>query len=149
MIEYVRDATNRIVQRTSTAPGDDPEVIRFTFAGGGDGAWGVLNGSNALLEATVGLPGGAQVRVDATGTALGWSYANLHGDVIVQADSAGSRVGVRASYDPFGQPIDPVTGDIGTLTADDAVPDTLPGEGLLKVLVTPDQWRRRSLLEGF
>jgi RHS repeat-associated protein len=35
---------------------------------------------------------------------------------------------VRASYDPFGQPIDPVTGLIGTTTADDAVPDTVPGD---------------------
>jgi len=51
-----------------------------------------------------------------------WSYPNLHGD------SAGVRVGVRASYDPFGQPIDPVTGCIGTLTADDSVADNSPGE---------------------
>ncbi len=34
---------------------------------------------------------------------------------------------MRASYDPFGQPIDPVTGLIGTTTADDAVPDTVAG----------------------
>src|SRR5690606_32727736 len=27
--------------------------------------------------------------------------------------------------DPFGQPIDPATGQIGTTTADDAVPDTI------------------------
>ena len=31
------------------------------------------------------------------------------------------------SYDPFGQPVDAVTGRIGTLTADDTVPDSLPG----------------------
>ncbi|MGV8912717.1 MAG: RHS repeat-associated core domain-containing protein, partial [Rhodoglobus sp.] len=36
--------------------------------------------------------------------------------------------GVRAAFDPFGQPIDPVTGDIGTEVADDAVTDTSPGE---------------------
>jgi len=46
----------------------------------------------------------------------------------VQADATGLRVGVRASYDPFGQPIDPVTGAIGTITADDALPNTSPGE---------------------
>jgi RHS repeat-associated protein len=34
-------------------------------------------------------------------------------------------VGARTSYDPFGQPIDPTTGQIGTTTADDAVPDTI------------------------
>jgi len=35
---------------------------------------------------------------------------------------------VRCAYDPFGQPIDPATGDSGTATADDAVPDNLPGD---------------------
>ena len=35
--------------------------------------------------------------------------------------------GARASFDPFGQPIDPVTGRIGTLAADDAVGDTIEG----------------------
>ena len=127
VIEYLRDATNRIVQRTSTAPGQPVEVIRFAFAGSGDGAWGVLSGTNTVSGVTIGLPGGAQVRVDASGSPVGWSYANLHGDVIIQTDTTGLRVGVRASYDPFGQPIDPVTGDIGTTTADDAVPDTITG----------------------
>lgn len=58
---------------------------------------------------------------------VGWSYPNLHGDVIIQADNNGARVGGRAVYHAFGQPIDPVTGQIGTTTADDAVPDTITG----------------------
>jgi RHS repeat-associated protein len=56
-----------------------------------------------------------------------WSYPNLHGDVILTADGTGLRTG-RFSYDPFGQPIDPVTGAIGTAAADDAVPNNLPGD---------------------
>ena len=55
------------------------------------------------------------------------SYPNLHGDVSLTADSTGLRTG-RFAYDPFGQPIDPTTGGIGTSTADDAVPDNLPGD---------------------
>ncbi|WP_354245215.1 RHS repeat-associated core domain-containing protein [Agromyces sp. PvR057] len=52
----------------------------------------------------------------------------MHGDVTVTADAAGIRsVGVFR-YDPFGQPVDPVTGRIGTLAADDAGPDTLEGD---------------------
>jgi len=47
--------------------------------------------------------------------------------VILTADSTGLRTG-RYAYDPFGQPIDPATGNIGTATADDAVPDNLPGD---------------------
>jgi len=65
------------------------------------------------------------VRINASGAAQDWAYPNLHGDIIIQADTAGSRIGVRAAYDPFGQPIDPATGQVGTTTADDAVPDTI------------------------
>lgn len=56
-----------------------------------------------------------------------WSYPNLHGDEVVTADNSGTRSAGHASYDPFGQPIDPSTGNIGTTTADDAVPDTSNG----------------------
>lgn len=45
------------------------------------------------------------------------------------ADASGARVGVRASFDPFGQPIDPGTGNLGTLTADDATANTVNGTG--------------------
>ena len=62
------------------------------------------------------------------GATTTWSYPNMHGDSIIHTTGAGVRVGVRASYDPFGQPIDPVTGDIGTQTSDDAVSDTLSGD---------------------
>jgi len=56
-----------------------------------------------------------------------WSYPNLHGDEVVTADNSGARATGHASYDPFGQPIDPSTGNIGTTAADDAVPDTSSG----------------------
>jgi RHS repeat-associated protein len=126
-ISYLRDATNRIVSRTVKEPDMMAETIRFAFAGSGDGAWGVLTASSQLTEATYAMPGGAMVRVDAAGAPVDWAYSNLHGDVIVQADAVGARIGARASYDPFGQPIDPVTGAIGTTDADDAVPDTVSG----------------------
>jgi len=45
-----------------------------------------------------------------------WSYLNLHGDEVVAADNTGTRAPGHASYDSFGQPIDPVTGNIGTTT---------------------------------
>jgi len=125
VIEYVRDATGRIVQRTSTAPGDSPEVVRYTFTAGG--MFGVLDGSGALIEETLSLPGGVSVSLPVAGDAK-WSYPNLHGDSIILTDHVGVRVGVRAAFDPFGQPIDPVTGDIGTEVADDAVTDTSPGD---------------------
>jgi RHS repeat-associated protein len=87
----------------------------------------------------VSLPGGVSVSIPAAATggsagggssagAQSWSYPNLHGDNILLADEGGTRQGARASFDPFGQPIDPVTGDIGTQTADDAITDTTPGD---------------------
>jgi RHS repeat-associated protein len=66
------------------------------------------------------------VTIPASGSTQTWSYPNIHGDDIVTANQSGTRSALSA-YDPFGQPIDPVTGNIGTLTADDAVPDTRPG----------------------
>ncbi len=57
-----------------------------------------------------------------------WSYPNLHGDAIVMTDSTGLRLGARATYDPFGQPIEPATGNIGTSTANSSVPDNSPGQ---------------------
>ncbi len=125
VISYLRDATNRIVERKVTKPGDPDQITRYTYAGGGDGAFGILNATGALVEATIGLPGGATVRIDAAGVAQDWAYPNLHGDIIIQTDATGTRIGTRAAYDPFGQPIDPATGQIGTTTADDAVPDTI------------------------
>ena len=137
VITYVRDATGRIVSRTVQGPaaaGVTPaaETIRYTFAGSSLHA--VLTSAGVLLERTVSLPGGVSVSIPTAvsgGSSTGarwWSYPNLHGDNIVLADQAGARQGVRASFDPFGQPIDPVTGDIGTQAADDAITDTTPGE---------------------
>jgi RHS repeat-associated protein len=125
VITYLRDATNRIVERKVTKPGDADQVTRFTYAGSGEGAFGTLNATAALVEATIGLPGGITARINATGAAQNWAYPNAHGDVIIQTDATSTRIGARASYDPFGQPIDPATGQIGTTAADDAVPDTI------------------------
>ena len=131
LITYTRDASGRIVQRASTpavttaVPNPVTQIIRYTFASGG--LFGVLTGGNVLVEQSLSLPGNVSVSIPAAG-GQSWSYPNLHGDSIVAADAAGLRVGARASFDPFGQPIDPVTGDIGTAAADDAVTDNSPGD---------------------
>ncbi|ROS51374.1 RHS repeat-associated protein [Frigoribacterium sp. PhB24] len=57
-----------------------------------------------------------------------WSYPNIHGDVIVTADQAGTRSAGLAVYDPFGQTMDPVTGALGTVSANQAGPDNEPGD---------------------
>jgi RHS repeat-associated protein len=118
-IAYVRDVSGSIVQRTETPVTGPAVVTRYT-------AGAILNGSGAVIQRTLSLPGGASRTDD--GTTVRWFYPNLHGDVIVQSDDAGARAGTRSSFDPFGQSIDPITGNIGTVTADEAVQDTTRGD---------------------
>jgi RHS repeat-associated protein len=51
-----------------------------------------------------------------------WSYPDLHGDDTVTADGTGTRIptatGPIAVYDPFGDPVNLATGQIGTVAAD-------------------------------
>ncbi|MFC9558177.1 PA14 domain-containing protein [Agromyces sp. NPDC056965] len=128
VIVYLRDVTGRIIQRTETPAGQNPQtlVARYGFTGGGDSPALLLDGANGVVQSFVGLPGG--VTVSKTGAAQSWSYPNLQGSITVTADAAGVRSAGVFRYDPFGQPIDPVTGQIGTPTADDSGPDTLAGD---------------------
>jgi RHS repeat-associated protein len=131
-ITYLRDATGRVVQRTLMgSPTSADETLRYAYAG--DSQYAVLSQSNALMSRTVALLGGVAVMLpDASDGSWAadsvWAYPNMHGDNIVTTDGAGVRQGMLVSYDPFGQPVDPATGDIGTINADDAVPDTQPGD---------------------
>ncbi len=124
VITYKRDASDTIVSRT-VAPATGPAtVVRYS---GGGGIIFVLDGANSVMQAQVTLPGGVilAVKADLSET---WSYPDLRGDVIVTTDEQGTRQGARFSYDPFGQPIDPVTGRIGTVTADESLPNNMPGK---------------------
>ena len=110
------------VQRSVDAPGTADDTIHRYLAGGG-----ITDAKGVVLQWSFTLPGGVTLVRNAGGVES-WGYPNLHGDVIVTADKVGVRVGVRVSYDPFGQPVDPVTGAIGTAVADDAIPDLLVGD---------------------
>lgn len=90
-VDYRRDATGRIVQRTETPAGQNPEIIgvRYGFSGGGDSRGLILDGQNGVVQRVLGLPGG--VTVTKAGTTATWSYPNIHGDVTVTADAAGTR----------------------------------------------------------
>src|SRR6218665_3676997 len=46
----------------------------------------------------------------------------------LRVNQNGVLQGTVARYDPFGQPIDPVTGDIGTEQANDSGPDTMDSD---------------------
>ena len=125
-VTYGRDASDRIVQRTQVV-GGETSVVRYGFSAGGDTPDLVMDGAGAVVARVLSLPGGVTVNLPVSGAPV-WSYPNIHGDVVATADGAGARTGALVWYDPFGQPVDPVTGLIGTGAADDAVPDNLPGD---------------------
>jgi len=120
-IDYTRDASGQIVQRTQTPATGPATTVRF--AATPSGASIVLDGAGGIVQTTRSLPGGVSVSIRADSSQL-WSYPNIHGDIAVTADASGTRTR-SFRYGPFGQSIDPATGQIGTVTADDSLPDTL------------------------
>ncbi|WP_206737237.1 PA14 domain-containing protein [Agromyces albus] len=127
VVAYLRDSTGRIVQRMETPAGQNAEVtvMRYGFSGAGDAPILVLDGYSNVAQSVIGLPGG--VTLSRLGGGEAWSYPNIHGDIVVMAGETGVRTPQVSRFDPFGQPIDPATGQIGTGAADDAGPDTLVG----------------------
>jgi len=130
-VSYTRDVTNRIVARTVDAPGTEQDAtVRYAHTAAADVSGVVLDAqSNQIVEYSVSLPGGAAVRFVIQGELQEqWTYPNLQGSIILEADGDGVRAERVVRYDPFGQPIDPETGRIGTQAADDAVIDNAQGD---------------------
>ncbi|WP_218925590.1 RHS repeat-associated core domain-containing protein [Microcella indica] len=121
--------TNRIVARTVTVDGIEQSATRYAHAAAADVSGLVLDAQDQVSEYTVSLPGGAAVRfVLGSEAREQWSYPNLQGSIVLEADGAGVRSAGVVRFDPFGQPIDPTTGRIGTTGADDAVIDNAEGD---------------------
>ncbi len=116
-------ARDRIVARAATG---EP-TVRYAFTGTGDTPDLVLDQNGTLTTRTLVLAGGIVVTLPTSGNAS-WAYPNIHGDLVTTTGPTGARTGNLIIYDPFGQPLDQATGAIGTTTADDTTPDTLPGQ---------------------
>jgi len=95
-VTYRRDATDRIVERT-----EGSATVRYGYSGAGDSGSFTMNTSNAVIDRHLGLVGG--VLLTRTATAQTWDYPNIHGDIVVTTDGAGTQVGAKRAYDPFGQ----------------------------------------------
>ncbi|KQR50499.1 hypothetical protein ASF88_19960 [Leifsonia sp. Leaf336] len=119
-VTYQRDATDRVIAMTQTPAGGTATTVHYAYAGGASSAAFTLTTSNTTQEETLSLPGGATVSIRSAGQV--WSYPGLTGHVLVTTDGAGVRTGAVALYDPFGDPINPTTGCIGTTTADTSGP---------------------------
>ncbi|MFC7945196.1 PA14 domain-containing protein [Microbacterium oxydans] len=129
-VRIVRDATGRMASRTIDPAGADPAVTTsYLYAADGDAAWGQRSGAG--LTRSVGLPGGVSWTNQAG--EVTWSFPGLGGHGLV------TRTGAATSglllWDPFGQPVDPVTFAIGTVASDDTgqvAGNTLWHQGALK-----------------
>ncbi|TIH32253.1 hypothetical protein D4765_15850 [Subtercola vilae] len=119
-ITYQRDATDRVISRTTVGPGSGPgtgtTTVYYLYAAGGSPVM-VKDGTTGTVSRMLSLPGGVSITIPATGDQT-WSYLNIHGDIVVTATQAGIRSALYR-YDPYGQPISP--------TGDSTVPDNLPG----------------------
>jgi RHS repeat-associated protein len=120
-VSYVRDATDRIVRRAATA-GDQQAVVRYGFTADGDASDLALNDSGAVLSRTFSLPGGVLYTAK-PGAQPSWDHASVRGNLFLETDAAGKRIGELREYTPFGEP---VKAD-GVVDADN-VPDNQPGQ---------------------
>jgi RHS repeat-associated protein len=95
---YSYDALDRVVSHTAGGT-----TVRYAFSGFSDNPVAVLNSAGSVLQQLVVLPGGVLATVQSSGTV--WSYPDLHGNVTVTTNNAGSRVNGPVAYDPWGQPV--------------------------------------------
>ena len=113
VVSVARDASGRVVARTTTPSGGAASTVRFLHAGDADTAWGSVTGGTLTREVT--LPGGAQVTL--VGSSRSWSYPGILGHTITTGN--GTTSSALRLYDPYGQPLDPTTLALGTTAADD------------------------------
>jgi RHS repeat-associated protein len=115
---YTLDVAGRMVKRTAsgTGPGVENGTTFYGYTGGSDSPGVQLTGtgaSAALGERYLALPGGVVLTKRYANTGGdSWALTGLHGDTIATTDGAGVLTGSGFLYDPYGQPIDPVTGQV-------------------------------------
>lgn len=113
-VTIVRDATGRIVSRTTDPAGSAPaSTVKYLYAAPGDVAWG-QSAVSGLLQ-SLELPGG--VTWESVGSDVTWSFPSLGGHGLITR-SQGSNSSLLL-WDPFGQPLDPTTLAVGTAAAND------------------------------
>lgn len=115
-VTLVRDATGRIVRRTVTPAGQAAVTTTYTYTGSSDAAWAQTTGADTTRY--VALPGGVTASLS-TATGAHFSYSSILGHTLVTGDGASTEQAGVLLYDPYGQPLDPTTGAIGSATSDD------------------------------
>ncbi|QFZ24798.1 hypothetical protein EKG83_40080 [Saccharothrix syringae] len=122
-VHYARDATDRIVRRT-TAAGDGQTDLAYGFTGTGDTADLVLAaGDKKLLSRTISLPGGVLHTWTPDAVTASLDHPTVRGDLVLTTGPDGRQVGPLRGYTPFGEPL-----GAGGAVDPDQVPDNLPGQ---------------------
>jgi RHS repeat-associated protein len=113
IVTLTRDVTGRIVARAVQPGGTGPtDTTTYRYTGGGDGAWAVQTATTFTRSA--GLPGGVTLTTAAEVT---FSVPNLQGHTLISR-TGGTNTALQL-WDPFGQPVHPVTFEVGTTSSDD------------------------------
>jgi RHS repeat-associated protein len=97
-------SVNAVSVTVSLRAGRVTPVVRYGFSGGGDTADLTLDAAGAVVEQTVGLPGGSSVTRRPGSTDV-WSHPNLRGDVAATSGPSGAKIGATFTYDPYGSPL--------------------------------------------
>lgn len=114
-VVVVRDALGRVVSRTTDLAGEaHASTVRYLYAGGGDAPFAVVP-VQGVAVVFLSLPGGVTVDIPVEGVST-WSYPSLQGHTLTTSMSGVGASSLRL-YDPYGQPLDPVTLAIGETTA--------------------------------
>lgn len=104
-VEYVRDATDRIIGRVSTDDSSITSYEKHVYSGGSSSPSAVLNASDTVIAKYVSLPGGVNVKINPQSTSAGattYSLANIHGDTMATVNADGALIGTYLTG-PFGE----------------------------------------------
>jgi RHS repeat-associated protein len=104
-VTYLRDATDRITGRNTTA-GDTATSIRYASTAGGDAADLALDAALRLQTRTIALPGGVLYTIRGDGTATPTvDHPSVRGDLALTTDHTGHHTGPLRTYTPSGDPV--------------------------------------------
>jgi RHS repeat-associated protein len=121
-VSYIRDATDRIVRRTTTA-GDTATDIRYGYTGGGDTADFTFGPDNRILSRSISLPGGALYTWKPQAADRTLDHPTVRGDLCLTTAADGTQLGALRTFTPFGEPL-----KADGVVDPDNVPDNSPGQ---------------------
>ena len=90
---YTRDVQNRIINRTQKVSGNTTGTVNYGFTGSGDTPDYLLDGSNAVIQKYVTLPGDVLVTIKVNSQSAGattYSLPNIHGDIFATVNADGA-----------------------------------------------------------